>query len=191
MKAFLLAMAIPSLALAGAIFTAPADCVSLAPSPNVTGVQCRGPASGLTNLELEFQGAGSGPLYATSVGVDYEFSNNSMLQRLIVVTAQVNGSISWDADLFLDDSPGIPDVHAGSFAVPVPYGDPLQSWRLSLFLATPLPAEINVAMAEEQVGLRMLVYHSPPVTEVPEPSGWFVVAPGLGLFGFWRPVRRL
>jgi hypothetical protein len=191
MNAFLLALTLPSLALAGAIFTAPPGCVALAPAPDVTGVQCRGSASGLTGLELAFQGGGAGPLYATSVAVDYEFSSNSMLQRLIQVTGQVNGTIASDLELFLDLSPGIPDAHAGSFTIPLTFGDPLQSWRLSVFLATPLPAGIDVTMAEDQVGLRMLVRHSPPASEVPEPSASLGILAALALFAFGRAVSRL
>lgn len=152
---------------ANAIFTAPTGCAAIAPAPDVTGVQCFGSFAGDTSLQANFAGGGSGPLWATSATLDYDFTSSSTIVRAITIITSINGGGA--NTLFLRTFGAAQET--GSLTIPLTFGEALNSWLINVFVGTATPdASLTLDIPSTGVGLRLLVEHNPPSTAIPEPS---------------------
>lgn len=153
---------------ANAIFTAPTGCTSIAPAPDVTGVQCFGSFTGNTSLQASFAGGGSGPLWATSATFDYDFTTSSLIVRAITVITAINGSAA-NTPVFVRTFGAAQET--GSLTIPLAYGEALDSWLINVSVGTATPdGSLTLDIPTTGVGLRLLVNHTPPSSAVPEPA---------------------
>jgi len=188
MKAITLFAFFSATAMASAIFTAPGGCTALAPAPNVNGVQCFGSfgtKDGATVNE-SISGGGSGPLWADSVTFDWDFVSSGLISRLVQVSASVNGLFGFSP--FLGPFFNVPERLTGSLAIPVTFGEDLNSWSFSLYSIAATPdGSVSIDIPTTGTGLRLLVTHNPPASSeppapapVPEPATAFLVVAGVG-----------
>jgi hypothetical protein len=184
MKSVLLSILLAAAAAANAMFTAPAGCAAIAPSPDVTGVQCFGSFTDGGDpgqaAQGSFSGTGVGVLWASSVTFDYDLTSSSLITRSVQVSATVNDGI---ASQFFLSTLGTA-THSGSLTIPINYGAALTSWSINFFNGTATPdGSKTIDIPTSGIGVRLLVNHDPPSTPVPEPATALTLALGAaGIF---------
>ena len=157
---------------AAPIFTAPAGCTAIQPAPNGEGVQCYGSR----DFSLEFSGGGNGPLWASEVVFEWDFS---VFRSPGLTSPIIAGEVNGESFSRLYRLGGAEVRYAGSVSIPYVAGTPLTSWTVVLreiWGGTVVGGSIGsstptVSTPLDGVGFRFLATNQPPEpSAVPEPA---------------------
>lgn len=158
---------------AAPVFTAPAGCTAIQPAPNGEGVQC----FGSNEITLEFSGTGAGPLWASTIVFEWDFSaSREQGSTSPVLVATVNG----ESFFRIFDVIHQPEARrTGSASIPYTPGTTLTSWTVIVqelwggYLGGGpiLSAAPTVSTPLDGVGFRFLASNQPPEpSAVPKPA---------------------